>query len=57
MEIEIDEDADGGEGGESLGNYPTLNRLQDMLAEDHSDREFDDGLDDLIERIRTTKDS
>ena len=54
---EIDDDADGGESSESLGNYPTLNRLQDMLAEDHSDREFDDGLDDLIERIRTTKDS
>lgn len=53
---EIDDDAGGGE-SEGLGDYPTLRRLQSMLADDHSDREFDDGLDDLIERIRATKDA
>ncbi|NNV09407.1 TetR/AcrR family transcriptional regulator, partial [Geobacillus sp. MMMUD3] len=46
---EIDDDADGGESSESLGNYPTLNRLQDMLAEDHSDREFDEVVEAVIE--------
>lgn len=40
-----------GEG--SLEQYPTLKELQVKLAEDHSQREFDDGLDDLIERIRS----
>lgn len=38
--------------GGSLDRYPTLKGLQGKLAEDHSQREFDDGLDDLIERIR-----
>ncbi|GAA1846635.1 TetR/AcrR family transcriptional regulator [Brevibacterium marinum] len=37
----------------SLDQYPTLKGLQGKLAEDHSKREFDDGLDDLIERIRS----
>lgn len=41
----------------SLEQYPTLKRLQGKLAEDHSQREFDDGLDDLIERIRSDVDS
>ena len=36
----------------SLDQYPTLRGLQGELAEDHSQREFDDGLDDLIERTR-----
>lgn len=38
----------------SLDKYPTLQGLRSELAEDHSQREFDDGLDSLIERIRTT---
>lgn len=38
----------------SLDKYPTLQRLRSELAEDHSQREFDAGLDSLIERIRTT---
>lgn len=38
----------------SLDKYPTLQRLRSELAEDHPQREFDDGLDSLIERIRTT---
>lgn len=33
-------------------SYPLVQRLQGRLAEDLSDREFDDGLDDLIERLR-----
>ena len=37
---------------EHLANYPTVQRLQNKLAENHSAREFDDGLDDLIERLR-----
>ncbi len=39
-----------------LGQYPTVQRLQDLLREDHTQREFDDALDDLIERIRTSRD-
>lgn len=39
---------------DSLAQYPTVTRLQNTLSEDHAQREFDDGLDDLIERIRTS---
>ncbi len=54
----VDEDADAdSDEDEGLSEYPTLKRLQGKLAEDHSDREFDDGLDDLIERIRAIKDT
>ncbi|WP_166822535.1 TetR/AcrR family transcriptional regulator [Brevibacterium limosum] len=42
-----DEEAD-------LSNYPTVIRLSELLGQDHSQREFDDALDDLIERIRAT---
>lgn len=45
-----------GEEGEShstdLAEHPTVQRLQNLLMEDHAQREFDDALDDLIERIR-----
>lgn len=54
--VDDDADADSDE-DEGLSEYPTLKRLQGKLAEDHSDREFDDGLDDLIERIRAIKDT
>lgn len=37
-----------------LSEYPTVQRLQDLLGEDHAQRDFDDALDDLIERIRTS---
>lgn len=52
---------DEGEDGEAssktdLGQYPTVRRLQDLLMEDHTQREFDDTLDDLIERIRISRD-
>ncbi|MCS4594912.1 MULTISPECIES: TetR/AcrR family transcriptional regulator [Brevibacterium] len=40
--------------GDDLGEYPTVSRLQGLLMEDHAQREFDDALDDLIERIRTS---
>ncbi|WP_152349261.1 TetR/AcrR family transcriptional regulator [Brevibacterium sp. CFH 10365] len=39
-----------------LAQYPTVQRLQDLLMEDQAQREFDDTLDDLIERIRTSRD-
>nr|WP_278189673.1 TetR/AcrR family transcriptional regulator C-terminal domain-containing protein [Brevibacterium sp. ZH18] len=39
---------------EDLEDFPTVQRLQSKLAQNHSDREFSDGLDDLIERIRTS---
>jgi TetR/AcrR family tetracycline transcriptional repressor len=45
-----------GEEGEGhstdLTEHPTVQRLQNLLMEDHAQREFDDALDDLIERIR-----
>ncbi|WP_240372347.1 TetR/AcrR family transcriptional regulator [Brevibacterium zhoupengii] len=44
---------DGDEPEEEPAEYATVRRLEDKLAEDHSSREFNDGLDDLIERIRT----
>lgn len=37
----------------ALDQYPTVKGLQGKLTEDHSQREFDDGLDALIERIRS----
>lgn len=37
---------------ESLQHNPTVLKLQDLLAEDHAARDFDDGLDDLVERLR-----
>ena len=37
----------------SLDPYPTLKGMEGKLAEDHSQREFDDGLDDLIDRVRS----
>ena len=39
---------------DDLDGYPTVQRLQHLLTEDHAQREFDDALDDLIERIRTS---
>ncbi|MCD1287528.1 TetR/AcrR family transcriptional regulator [Brevibacterium sp. GP-SGM9] len=38
---------------EDLDDYPIVKQLRGRLSADHSDREFDDGLDDLIERLRT----
>lgn len=38
----------------SLESYPTVRRLSEFLGQDHRQREFDDALDDLIDRIRTT---
>lgn len=35
-----------------LQQYPMVLKLQDQLAEDHTERGFTDGLDDLIERLR-----
>ncbi|MGM0698065.1 MAG: TetR/AcrR family transcriptional regulator [Actinomycetota bacterium] len=35
-----------------LSEYPTVNALSDLLSEDHRQRQFDDALDELIERIR-----
>lgn len=37
-----------------LSGYPTVSRLSELLGQDHRQREFDDALDDLIDRIRTT---
>ncbi len=45
---------DGSSSQTDLSEYPTVERLQDLLMEDHAQREFDDALDDLIERIRTS---
>lgn len=45
-------DGEGAGVTESLGDYPTVLELQNLLSADHAEREFDDGLDDLIERIR-----
>lgn len=33
-------------------NHPTVIELQDLLSSDHADREFAEGLDSLIERLR-----
>ena len=44
---------DGDEPEEDPAEYATVKRLEGKLAEDLSQREFSDGLDDLIERIRT----
>lgn len=41
---------DSGEIGD-LQEYPAIERLHDKLTTDESEREFADGLDDLIERI------
>lgn len=54
--VPLADDDEGGEGG-GLKSYPTVQKLQNQLAEDHSEREFADGLDDLIERVRTSLDS
>ena len=54
-EVIGDEDGDASSKTD-LGQYPTVQRLQDLLMEDHTQREFDDALDDLIERIRTIRD-
>ncbi|MGO1398796.1 MAG: TetR/AcrR family transcriptional regulator [Brevibacterium yomogidense] len=37
---------------EDPADHPTVMELQHLLSADHSDREFDEGLDALIERIR-----
>lgn len=37
-----------------LSAYPTVIKLSELLGQDHSQREFDDALDSLIERIRWT---
>ncbi|MCU4296107.1 TetR family transcriptional regulator [Brevibacterium permense] len=50
------ERVDAGQAEEDLEDFPTVSRLRDKLAENHADREFSDGLDELIERIRTTLD-
>lgn len=39
---------------ENLEDFPTVQRLKGRLAQNHSEREFSDGLDDLIERVRTS---
>lgn len=38
----------------ALSGYPTVDRLSALLSQDHRQREFDDALDEVIERIRTT---
>ena len=49
----IDEDEHGRPDADSdLTEYPTVNALSDLLSEDHRQRQFDDALDELIERIR-----
>lgn len=55
--VPIAENGSESQDNENLADYPTVQRLQNKLAENHSDREFDDGLDDLIERLRITLDS
>ncbi|MCF2570756.1 TetR/AcrR family transcriptional regulator [Brevibacterium sp. UCMA 11754] len=55
--VPIAENSNDEQDNENLGDYPTVQRLQSKLAENHSAREFDDGLDDLIERLRTAMDS
>ncbi|SLM97209.1 TetR/AcrR family transcriptional regulator C-terminal domain-containing protein [Brevibacterium yomogidense] len=37
---------------EASEDYPAVTELHDLLAADHADREFSDGLDALIERLR-----
>lgn len=44
---------DGDESEEDPAEYATVRRLESKLSEDLSQREVSDGLDDLIERIRT----
>nr|WP_244954115.1 TetR/AcrR family transcriptional regulator C-terminal domain-containing protein [Spelaeicoccus albus] len=39
-------------GAERAESYPHVERLQSLLAEDHNEREFEDGLEELIERLR-----
>jgi AcrR family transcriptional regulator len=34
-----------------LRGYPTVRELADLLAEDHADREFEDGLENLLSRL------
>ncbi|MGO2035625.1 MAG: TetR/AcrR family transcriptional regulator [Brevibacterium sp.] len=53
--VPLSEGEDGHQGDEieDLDNYPLVKQLQGRLSADHSDREFEDGLDDLIERLRT----
>ena len=36
---------------DGLGDYPTVRRLRGALAEDHSAAEFEESLEDLLERI------
>lgn len=38
--------------GEQVEAYPNVRRLQGRLAEDHNEREFEDGLEELIDRLR-----
>lgn len=49
----ISPEGDFGDEDVSLDQYPTVRDLKDELAEEHSQREFDDGLDDLIERLQS----
>jgi hypothetical protein len=35
----------------SIAEYPTIERLQGRLGEDHSDAEFERALEDLLGRI------
>lgn len=39
-----------------LDDYPTIKSLEALLSEDHAGREFDDALDELIERLRSSLD-
>ncbi|WP_210604593.1 TetR/AcrR family transcriptional regulator [Brevibacterium oceani] len=57
MGIDTPTAPEAGDAEEDLEDFATVSRLRNLLAEDHSDREFDDGLDDLIERIRASLDT
>jgi hypothetical protein len=43
--------ADDSEGSGWLGGYPTVRRLRAELAEDHAAAEFEDALEELLNRL------
>lgn len=44
-------DGDGQPGAEQERRFPITSRLRDQLSQDHVDREFEEALEDLVERI------
>ena len=51
VQISPVDDPDGSGGGEDLDGYPHLRRLQALLAQDESAAEFEESLENLLERL------